>query len=163
VQGDVVDGHPAEAGAAGEPFEGGVARAEPVGGQRRRARCQIGDDLVYVANGLLKLGLVIRLLVLPNDIGSVRESLEWIREALSPRVAVSLMAQYYPTNVAGTNPRYTLLSRRIRETEWMRAVSALDELGMQEGWMQEFDGAAFYYRPNFDDADTPFRDIRDFR
>jgi putative pyruvate formate lyase activating enzyme len=124
---------------------------------------QIGDDLVYDANGLLKRGLVIRLLVLPNDIGSVRESLEWIREALSPRVAVSLMAQYYPTNVAGTNPRYTLLSRRIRETEWMRAVSALDELGMQEGWMQEFDGAAFYYRPNFDDADTPFRDIRDFR
>jgi putative pyruvate formate lyase activating enzyme len=124
---------------------------------------QMGDDLVTDENGLLKRGLVIRLLVLPNDIGSVRESLEWIREELSPRVAVSLMAQYYPTNVAGTNPRYTLLSRRIRETEWLRAVAALDELGMQEGWMQEFDGAAFYYRPDFDDADTPFRDVRDFR
>src|SRR5437016_11098077 len=123
---------------------------------------QTDDELVYDADGLLKRGLVIRLLVLPNDIGGLRESLQWIRDELSPRVAVSLMAQYYPTNVAGTNPRYTLLARRITESEWLRAVSALDELGMQEGWMQEYDGAAFYYRPDFDDSETPFRDVRDF-
>jgi putative pyruvate formate lyase activating enzyme len=123
---------------------------------------QTGDELVYDAAGLLQRGLVIRLLVLPNDIGGVRESLEWIRDELSPRVAVSLMAQYYPTNVAGTNPRYILLSRRIRETEWLGATSALEEVGMAEGWMQEYDGAAFYYRPDFSDGDTPFKDIRDF-
>ena len=123
---------------------------------------QMGDELVYDEDGLLKRGLVIRLLVLPNDIGGLRESLQWIRDELSPRVAVSLMAQYYPTNVAGSNQRYALLSRRIRETEWIRAVAALDELGMQEGWMQEYDGSAFYYRPDFSDRETPFRDVRDF-
>ena len=123
---------------------------------------QMGDELAYDEEGLLRRGLVVRLLVLPNDVGGVRESLRWIHSELSPRVAVSLMAQYYPTNVAGTNQRYSLLSRRIRETEWMRAVAALDELGMEEGWMQEYDGASFYYRPDFDDAETPFRDIRDF-
>jgi len=124
---------------------------------------QAGDTLVYDEDGLLKRGLVIRLLVLPNDIGGVRESLSWIRAELSPQVAVSLMAQYYPTNVAGTNQRYTLLSRRIRETEWLRAVAALEEFAIEEGWMQEYDGAAFYYRPDFDDAKTPFRDVRDFQ
>ncbi len=124
---------------------------------------QMGDDLVLDEDGLLKHGLVIRLLVLPNDVGAVRDSLEWIRNELGSRVAVSLMAQYYPTNVAGTNQRYVLLSRRLNESEWLRAVSALDELGMEEGWMQEYDGAAFYYRPDFDDSETPFRDIRDFR
>src|SRR5258705_11958785 len=123
---------------------------------------QTGDELVFGEDGLLKRGLVIRLLVLPNDIGSVRESLEWIKDDLSPRVAVSLMAQYYPTNVAGTNQRYVLLSRRIRETEWMRAVAALDEYGMEGGWMQEYDGAAFYYRPDFEQTATPFKAIRDF-
>ena len=123
---------------------------------------QTGDELVYGKEDLLKRGLVIRLLVLPNDVGGLRESLQWIREELSPRVAVSLMAQYYPTNVAGTNQRYTLLSRRLRETEWLRAVSALDEMGLQEGWMQDYDGAAFYYRPDFNDSETPFRDVRDF-
>ena len=124
---------------------------------------QTGDELIYGEDGLLKRGLVIRLLVLPNDIGGVRESLEWIRDELSPRVAVSLMAQYYPTNAAETSQRYLLLSRRITESEWVRAVSALDELGMKEGWMQEYDGAAFYYRPDFNDSDTPFRDVRDFQ
>jgi putative pyruvate formate lyase activating enzyme len=122
----------------------------------------MGDRLVLDADGLLKRGLVIRLLVLPNDLGGVRESLEWIKRDLSPRVAVSMMAQYYATNRAASDPRYTLLSRRITEGEWLRALSALDELEMEEGWMQEYDGASHYYRPDFSDRDTPFKDVRDF-
>ena len=123
---------------------------------------QTGDELVFDDDGLLKRGLVVRLLVLPNDIGRIAESIEWIRDELSPRVAISLMAQYYPTHQAETNKRYMLLSRRIRESEWMKANTALEELGMTEGWVQEFDGASYYYRPDFSDAETPFRDIRDF-
>ena len=123
---------------------------------------QTGDELVFDESGLLKRGLVVRLLVLPNDIGSISESIEWIRDELSPRVAISLMAQYYPTHQAETNKRYMLLSRRIRESEWMKATAALEELGMNEGWVQEFDGTSYYYRPDFTDAETPFRDIRDF-
>ncbi|MDX6694171.1 MAG: putative pyruvate formate lyase activating enzyme [Blastocatellia bacterium] len=124
---------------------------------------QTGDRLVFGADGLLKRGLVVRLLVLPNDLAGVRESLEWIKDALSPRVAVSLMAQYYATNRAATDERYTLLSRRITESEWLRALSALGELEMEEGWMQEYDGAAHYYRPDFTDRDVPFKDVRDFQ
>jgi putative pyruvate formate lyase activating enzyme len=124
---------------------------------------QTGDELVFGRDGTLQRGLVVRLLVLPNDVAGVRESLEWIRDELSPRVAVSLMAQYYATNKAGTDERYTLLSRRISESEWWRAVSVLEELGMEEGWMQEYDGASHYYRPDFKDPETPFKDIRDFQ
>ena len=123
---------------------------------------QVGDELVFNAAGLLQRGLIIRLLVLPNDIGGIRESLEWIRDELSPRVAISLMAQYYPTHQAATSARHILLSRRITETEWLHAVNALEELGMENGWMQEFDGAAYYYRPDFTNPETPFQDIRDF-
>ena len=140
-----------------------------VGGYKEHARRaiaemydQVGDELVFGPDGLLQRGLIIRLLVLPNDIGGIRESLEWIKDELSPRVAISLMAQYYPTHQAATSKRHVLLSRRITESEWLRAVSALDELGMEEGWMQEFDGAAYYYRPNFENPKTPFKDIRDF-
>jgi putative pyruvate formate lyase activating enzyme len=124
---------------------------------------QTGDELVFGSDGLLKRGLVVRLLVLPNDVAGVRESLEWIRDELSPRVAISLMAQYYATNKAATDARYALLSRRISESEWWRAVSLLGELEMEEGWMQEYDGAAHYYRPDFSDPETPFRDVRDFQ
>jgi len=123
---------------------------------------QTGPDLVFDAEGLLKRGLVVRLLVLPNDVANIAESIEWIRDELNPRVAISLMAQYYPTHQAETNNRYILLSRRIRESEWMKATSALETLGMEEGWVQEFDGASYYYRPDFKDVERPFRDIRDF-
>ena len=124
---------------------------------------QTGDELVFAADGTLLRGLVVRLLVLPNDVAGVRESLEWIRDELSPRVSISLMAQYYPTNRAGTDERYALLSRRTSEGEWWRAVSLLERLGMEEGWMQEYDGASHYYRPDFTDPETPFKDIRDFQ
>jgi putative pyruvate formate lyase activating enzyme len=124
---------------------------------------QTGDELVFASDGALQRGLVVRLLVLPNDVAGVRESLEWIRDELSPRVAVSLMAQYYATNKAATDERYTLLSRRVSESEWWRAVSVLEKLGMEEGWMQEYDGASHYYRPDFNDPEEPFKDIRDFQ
>jgi len=123
---------------------------------------QTGDDLVFDEHGVLQRGLIVRLLVLPNELGGIRESLEWIRDELSPRAAISLMAQYYPTHQAATNNRYVLLSRRVSETEWLRATNLLDEFGIEEGWMQEFDGSAFYYRPDFSNANTPFKDIRDF-
>ena len=124
---------------------------------------QMGDAHVVGSDGLLKRGLVIRLLVLPNDLACVRESLEWIRDTLSPRVAVSMMAQYYATNRAATDERYVMLSRRITESEWLRALTLLDELGMEEGWMQEYDAAAHYYRPDFTDRKEPFKDVRDFK
>ncbi|HET6671027.1 MAG TPA: radical SAM protein [Pyrinomonadaceae bacterium] len=123
---------------------------------------QTGDELVFDDHGVLQRGLIIRLLVLPNDIGGIRESIEWIRDTLSPRVAISLMAQYYPTNQAASNPRHILLSRRINESEWLRAVTVLAEMEMDNGWMQEFDGASYYYRPDFSNPETPFKDIRDF-
>jgi hypothetical protein len=42
------------------------------------------------------------------------------------------------------------------------AVDGLESLGLEEGWMQDFDSAAEYYRPDFGDTDLPFKDIRDF-
>ena len=124
---------------------------------------QTGDKLIYDGNGLLQKGLVIRLLVLPNDIAGIEENLRWIRDELSPKVAISLMAQYYATNKAATDERYILLSRRISEREWFSAIEILENLGIEEGFMQEYESASHYYRPDFDDKDKPFKDIRDFQ
>ncbi|HXG65213.1 MAG TPA: radical SAM protein [Blastocatellia bacterium] len=123
---------------------------------------QTGDTLVYGEDGLLKRGLVVRLLVLPNDIAGIADSLRWIREELSPKVAVSLMAQYFPTNKVGAE-RYPLISRKIRWSEWLEAIEHMEALGLEEGWLQDFDSAAEYYRPDFGDAQTPFKDIVDFQ
>lgn len=125
---------------------------------------QTGDQLIFDENGLLlQKGLLIRLLVLPNDIAGIEENLRWIKEELSPKVAVSLMAQYYATNKAATDERYILLARRISEREWFNAVSLLEDLRIEEGFMQEYESASHYYRPDFTDAEKPFKDIRDFQ
>jgi putative pyruvate formate lyase activating enzyme len=124
---------------------------------------QTGENLVFDENGLLQKGLLIRLLVLPNDIAGIEENLLWIKKELSTKVAISLMAQYYATNKAATDERYILLSRRISEREWFNAVSLLEDLEMEEGFMQEYESASHYYRPDFTDAEKPFKDIRDFQ
>lgn len=124
---------------------------------------QTGDRVVIGEDGLLKRGLVIRLLVLPNDLAGIAANLNWIKNELSPKVSISLMAQYYPTNKAETDPRYILLSRRISEGEWLSAVSLLEELGFEEGFLQEYEAASYYYRPDFNDKDKPFKDMRDFQ
>jgi len=124
---------------------------------------QMGSELVFDEDGILQQGLLIRLLVLPNDIAGLEDNLRWIRNELEPKQAISLMAQYYATNKAATDPRYILLSRKISEGEWFEAVSLLDELGIEEGFMQEYEGASHYYRPDFINKEKPFRDIRDFQ
>ena len=123
---------------------------------------QKGSSLVYGDDGLLKSGLLVRMLVLPNGVAGISESLAWIAETLSPRVAISLMAQYYAIHRAANDERYSALSRSITAGEWEEALAALEENGFENGFQQELETANRYYRPDFTDRETPFRDIRDF-
>lgn len=128
----------------------------------REMHRQAGSALIFGEDGLLKRGLVIRLLVLPNDLAGLEENLGWIASELGNDVCISLMAQYYPTNKAATDSRYILMSRRITEAEWARAVSMVEAFGFTNGFVQEYGSSSFYYRPDFSDSETPFKDIRDF-
>ncbi len=117
---------------------------------------QTGSGLVFGDDGLLKRGLVIRHLVLPNDIAGSRETLGWIASELGNDVALSVMSQYYPTNKAES---IMLLSRHIRESEYNRVLDMLDEFGFENGWMQNFESKD-YYKPDFTDRATPFPVIK---
>ncbi|MDQ6894216.1 MAG: radical SAM protein [Acidobacteriota bacterium] len=123
---------------------------------------QKGSRLVFGEDGILESGLLVRLLVLPNGVAGVADSLAWIAEALSPRVAVSLMAQYYPIHRAAQNEKYAALSRSITREEWAEALAALEANGIENGYQQELETANRYYRPDFRDREKPFKDIRDF-
>jgi putative pyruvate formate lyase activating enzyme len=123
---------------------------------------QKGSALVFGEDGLLKSGLLVRMLVLPNGVGGIAESLSWVAETLSPRVAISLMAQYYPIHRAASSDRYSALSRSITAGEWEEAQAALETNGFENGFQQELETANRYYRPDFTDRETPFKDVRDF-
>ncbi len=118
---------------------------------------QVGSDLVFGNDELLKRGLIIRHLVLPNDIAGSRETFEWIAGELGNDVALSVMSQYYPTNKVDDS--IMLLSRHIRESEYNRVLDMLDEFGFENGWMQNFESKD-YYKPDFTDRVTPFPAIK---
>ena len=136
-----------------------------------RALCemhrQVGSTLVRGDDGLVKRGLIIRHLILPNDIAGSRETLAFIARDLGTDVTLSVMAQYYPTNRvtdenAARAESLMLLNRGIRPGEYHAVLALLEEFGFENGWVQEFD-AEGYYRPDFSDRTEPFKDRRDFQ
>ena len=112
---------------------------------------QVGE-LVVDESGLARSGLIVRHLVLPNGLAGSEESLRWLASEVSPTVAVSIMAQFYPSNRARHIP---LLSRTISAGEYAEVLRLVDELGLENGWAQEL-GAAGNLLPDFERADAPF-------
>jgi putative pyruvate formate lyase activating enzyme len=95
---------------------------------RQVGHLQVDDD------GVALRGLVIRHLVLPcGGAGSV-ETMAWIGENLGRETYVSLMKQFFPAHEAA---QVVGINRRVTEEEYEEAVAALEEAGLENGWVQE--------------------------
>jgi putative pyruvate formate lyase activating enzyme len=105
---------------------------------------QVGEELIY-ENGVVVRGLIIRHLVLPNDLSETENVLKFIYEELSPNIHISLMSQYYPANNAY---KEILLNRTLRPVEYEKALALMDKYGLKNGWIQEMESFNSY-RPKF--------------
>lgn len=114
---------------------------------------QVGSELVCGEDGLVRRGLIIRHLILPNGIAGSEESLRWVKDTLGSDVTLSIMAQYYPTHKA---TEIDLLNRKIHAGEYLRVLGLLDKFELNNGWAQEWEQASEYYRPEFQDRAQPF-------
>ena len=94
---------------------------------------QVGH-LELDGEGIAARGLIIRHLVLPEGAAGSRETLRWISENLGKETHIALMNQYFPAYEARETPG---LRRRITDEEYAEAVDALDEFGLENGWVQE--------------------------
>ncbi|MBD3347872.1 MAG: radical SAM protein [Candidatus Eisenbacteria bacterium] len=97
-------------------------------------RRQVGA-LTLDSEGNALRGLVVRHLVLPEDVSGTGRAMEWIAGRLGIDTYVSLMSQYYPAYEAVGDP---VLGRRITREEWQRAVESLENAGLDNGWVQGF-------------------------
>ena len=113
---------------------------------------QVGN-LEVDKDGIARKGLIIRHLILPNDIAGSEKSLRWLAEEISPEVTVSIMSQYHPAHRAH---KYPLLNRRITPKEYAGVVKWVEELGMINGWMQGMESPGFYL-PDFERDNNPFQ------
>ncbi|QXE84862.1 radical SAM protein [Geomonas nitrogeniifigens] len=85
-------------------------------------------------NGIAVRGLIVRHLVLPLGQAGSPETLAWIAENLGTETHIALMSQYFPAHAAAQTPG---IERRITSAEYAEAVEALEELELENGWVQE--------------------------
>jgi putative pyruvate formate lyase activating enzyme len=86
---------------------------------------QTGDAWDLGPDGTLNRGILIRMLVLPDNLAGIEANLEWIATGLSPTIAISLLAQYRPANRVVLSDDFLDLRRGIEAAEWRRAAEAL--------------------------------------
>jgi putative pyruvate formate lyase activating enzyme len=88
---------------------------------------QVGD-LIIDERGIALKGLLIRHLILPQDLAGTKDSMEFIAGEISRNTYVNLMDQYRPCYKAGEHPS---LDRGITREEFSRAVKIAQDLGLE--------------------------------
>ena len=96
--------------------------------------------------GIIKKGLIVRHLVLPNHIENSKKVLKWIKENFENKILVSVMAQYFPTNKAMDCKD---INRKLTEEEYQKIEEYIYELNL-DGYMQDLEDNEEQYVPNFE-------------
>lgn len=96
--------------------------------------------------GLIQKGLIIRHLILPNNIENSKKVLEWIKKSIDERVYVSVMAQYFPCYKAKEIDK---LNRKLTQSEYKEIENFVYKLDIKNGYMQELGEHEEEYVPDF--------------
>ena len=98
--------------------------------------------------GLMKKGVMIRHLVLPNQLENSKKVLKWIKENLPEDIYVSIMAQYFPTYKARD---VESLNRKLTKAEWEKIENYIDEIDISNGYIQELGENEEEYVPKWEE------------
>jgi len=96
--------------------------------------------------GIITKGVIIRHLVLPNHIENSKRVLKWIKNNMSSKVNVSIMAQYFPTYKA----KETDLDRKLTKEEYEDIENYLYKLNLENGYIQELGEHEEEYVPKWE-------------
>ena len=98
-------------------------------------------------DGIIQKGVIIRHLVLPNHIENSKKVLLWIKQNLPNDIYVSIMAQYFPTYKAKENQK---LNRKLTKKEWEQIEKYVEEIDIENGFIQELGDHEEEYVPKWD-------------
>ena len=107
---------------------------------------QVGNP-VFDENGIIKKGVIIRHLILPNHILNTKNILRYIKENFDEDTYISVMAQYFPTYKAKENDK---INRKITKKEYKEVEEYLYCLNLKNGYIQELGDHEEEYVPTFD-------------
>ena len=106
---------------------------------------QVGTPIID-ENGIMKKGLMIRHLVLPNQLQNSKDVLKWINDNMDKKVFVSVMAQYFPTHKA---KNFQEINRKLTKEEYNEIEQYLYTLDLENGYIQELGEHEEEYVPDF--------------
>jgi putative pyruvate formate lyase activating enzyme len=89
-------------------------------------------------SGIALGGMIVRHLVLPENLAGSAESLSFLTERMGPQVWVSLMNQYFPAHKGPSTPP---LDRKTTDEEYEAAFAVMTRLGIVNGYVQECEAA----------------------
>lgn len=98
-------------------------------------------------DGLIKKGLIIRHLVLPNHILNSKNVLKWISKNIDKNVYISIMGQYFPTYKAVDTDD---INRKLTAEEYEKVKGYIEEFDIENGYFQELEENEEKYVPDFD-------------
>lgn len=98
-------------------------------------------------SGHIKKGVIIRHLVLPNNIENSKKVLKWITSNLPKEIYISVMAQYFPTYKAKEIDK---LNRKLNKQEWLEIENYIEELNIENGYIQELGEHEEEYVPKWE-------------
>ena len=108
---------------------------------------QVGSPK-FNAQGMIEKGVMIRHLVLPNNIEDSKKILKWLKENMDEQVYIDIMAQYFPTYKA---KEMKDLNRKLTKEEYQEIENYVYDLDIQNGYMQELGEHEEEYVPKWDD------------
>ncbi|RKX93441.1 MAG: radical SAM protein [Spirochaetes bacterium] len=108
--------------------------------------------LILDKKGLMKQGVIIRHLVMPGLLENTREVLTWFSGNKKPGIFLSIMSQYTPVSIPGNKTE--IPERYITKTEYDEIITMLEELEIENGFIQEF-ATGTDWLPDFS-RKTPF-------
>lgn len=100
---------------------------------------------VFDENGIIKKGLIVRHLVLPNHIQNSKMALKWLKNNLDSNVYISIMAQYFPTNKAMETED---INRKLTVEELLEIKEYAQNLEIK-GYIQDLENNEEQYVPKF--------------
>ena len=106
---------------------------------------QVGKPILD-KNGMMRKGLMIRHLVLPNNLQNSKDVLKWINKNMPKEIFVSVMAQYFPTHRA---KEFLEINRKLTFEEYTEIENYLYSLDLENGYIQELGEHEEEYVPKF--------------
>lgn len=101
---------------------------------------------IYDDKGLLKKGLIIRHLILPNHTSDSIRLLKEIKNNFGPKTIISLMSQYIPEGRAGD---FDDINRRLKRKEYQWVIDSAVKMGFENIYLQDFASASESFIPDF--------------